>query len=707
MNTMKKRIVAILAAGLVALGFVSCVREQMTVFDATKATAPVLNSYDVTEEGVSASYTPGVFNQSFNQKMPVNHSLVIVSAGGNAVTKTVTASVKDGQATATVANLSKALITLGYNEGDSVDFEMVVRASMQEVSKDNGRNGYVDSEGRIQVRGFIVTIPVPQGNPWKEFTQPSTWGMIGSIASTGNSWGADEPMVTDGTWHACLNLALTATDEFKFRKDGGWDVNFGGAFAALGEPFEVKQDGANIKVAEDGTYDLFLNPETAQVVIVVAGEPVTLPSGEGGGDTPDPPVEQPKDPVTIYVQDLSGWEAVNLYMWGDKNVAGADLCGAWPGMAPAEKTVKIGTVNYKVFTVEDALGRAENLIFNGEGGQAKDISLTLESETFIKLEVVDGTLTGTVIDPRNPDIKILVNNKTDWDAIALYAYGDAEAFGGWPGATPVGFEEVKGVKYTVFGLPAEMAGKSLNLIFNNNGGGKQLAEFAITVPEEELFLNINANYYVDNVEGNPRGEDSYIYVIDNMGWGADLHMYAWGDSEVFGGWPGTAGEYVGTFCGVPAYRFLVPAAASGNTEHLIFNNGNGGEGNQFDGPEVVVGENLQYSIASDFTWAEASLATRVYVQDETGWDQVCLYVWGTSEIFGGWPGASPAGTEEIGGVTYKYFEVPASAFGNTANFILNNGGNGSQLENFDCLKGQTVNRDYYFHFTADNVTVVE
>ncbi len=544
-------------------------------------------------------------------------------------------------------------------------------------------------------------------DPRAKMTETSPWGVIGSIASTGNSWGADEPMVTDGTWHACLNLALTATDEFKFRKDGGWDVNFGGAFAALGEPFEVKQDGANIKVAEDGTYDLFLNPETAQVVIVVAGEPVTLPSGEGGGDTPDPPVEQPKDPVTIYVQDLSGWEAVNLYMWGDKNVAGADLCGAWPGMAPAEKTVKIGTVNYKVFTVEDALGRAENLIFNGEGGQAKDISLTLESETFIKLEVVDGTLTGTVIDPRNPDIKILVNNKTDWDAIALYAYGDAEAFGGWPGATPVGFEEVKGVKYTVFGLPAEMAGKSLNLIFNNNGGGKQLAEFAITVPEEELFLNINANYYVDNVEGNPRGEDSYIYVIDNMGWGADLHMYAWGDSEVFGGWPGTAGEYVGTFCGVPAYRFLVPAAASGNTEHLIFNNGNGGEGNQFDGPEVVVGENLQYSIASDFTWAEASLATRVYVQDETGWDQVCLYVWGTSEIFGGWPGASPAGTEEIGGVTYKYFEVPASAFGNTANFILNNGGNGSQLENFDCLKGQTVNRDYYFHFTADNVTVVE
>ncbi len=537
-------------------------------------------------------------------------------------------------------------------------------------------------------------------DPRSKMTETSPWSIIGSIASTGNSWNADEAMVTDGTWHACLGLAIGAGDEFKFRKDADWGTNFGGDFSALGEAFAVKQDGANIKGLEDGTYDLFLNPETAVVIIVNAGDPVTLPTD--GGDTPEPPVEQPKDPVTVYVQDLSGWEAVNLYMWGDKNVAGNDLCGAWPGMAPAEKTVKIGTVNYKVFTVEDALGRSENLIFNGEGGQTADIPLVLESETFIKLEVVDGTLTGTVIDPRNPDIKILVNNKTDWNAIALYAYGDAEAFGGWPGATPVGFEEVKGVKYTVFGLPAEMAGKTLNLIFNNNGGGKQLADFAITVPEEEIFLNINANYYVDNVEGNPRGEASTIYVVNKQGW-ETLNLYAWGDAEVFGGWAGAAGTKIGTWCGKPVYTYAVGADASGKKENLIFNNG---AGDQFDAMSVTLGEDLFLEIENS-ACKTTEPATRVYVQDETGWDQVSLYVWGTSEIFGGWPGASPAGTEEIGGVTYKYFEVPASAFGNTANFILNNGGNGSQLENFDCLKGQIITRDYYFHFTADNVTVVE
>ena len=518
-------------------------------------------------------------------------------------------------------------------------------------------------------------------DPRAKMTETSPWSIIGSIASTGNSWNADEPMVTDGTWHACLGLTIGAGDEFKFRKDGGWDVNFGGEFVELGEPFAVKQDGANIKGLEDGTYDLFLNPETALVIIVKAGDPVTLPSD--GGDTPDPPVEETKAPVTVYVQDASGWENLYLYMWGDK-----ELCGGWPGAAVTE-TEKIGTVTYKKIVVDDAEGRAENLIFNNnDGTQTESFAVTLSGELFVSLGA-DAVI--TAIDPRNPDIKILVNNKTDWDAIALYAYGDAEAFGGWPGATPVGFEEVKGVKYTVFGLP-----------FNNNGGGKQLADFAITVPEKEIFLNINANYYVDNVQGNPRGEASTIYVVNKQGW-ETLNLYAWGDAEVFGGWAGAAGTKIGTWCGQPVYTFNVPADASGKNENLIFNNG---EGSQFDAMSVTLGEDLFLEIENS-ACKTTEPATRVYVLDETGWDQISLYVWGTSEIFGGWPGAAPAGTEEIGGKTFKYFEVPATAFGNTANFILNNGGNGVQLENFDCLKGQTITRDYYFHFTADNVTVVE
>ena len=434
----------------------------------------------------------------------------------------------------------------------------------------------------------------------------------------------------------------------------------------------------------------------------VTAEGATLldgPGGSGGGEEPPTP-EVPNDPVTIYVQDLSGWEAITLYMWGDK-----ELCGGWPGMAPAEKTVKIGSVNYKVFTVADALGRSENLIFNnnGAGEQTADWeAITLTEEVFVKVAPGAEKNEISALDPRNPDIKILVNNKTDWTDISLYAYGDAEAFGGWPGATPVNVETVKGVDYLVFGLPADMAGKSLNLILNNNGGGKQLSDFAITVPEEELFLTVNAEYSLGDVEGNPRGEASTIYVVNKQGW-ETLNLYAWGDAEVFGGWTGAAGNKIGTWCGQPVYTFDVSADASGKNENLIFNNG---AGDQFDAITTTLGEDLYLEIENS-ACTTTEPATRVYVIDETGWDEIALYVWGTTDFFGSWPGALPAGTQEIGGVTYKYFEVPAAAFGNTANFILNNNGNGIQLENFDILKGQTIKTDFYFRFTADNVTVVE
>ena len=482
---------------------------------------------------------------------------------------------------------------------------------------------------------------------------------------------------------------------------------YGDDIFGLAQNLIFNNNGGGTQLAD---YNITFEEGVKDYFFQVTADGVTLLDGPGGGGSvdpgpgPEPQPEQPKEDVVVFVQDLSGWDELALYTWGDKNVAGEDLCGDWPGIAPAG-TQKVGTVVYKVFELKDALGRSENLIFNnnGAGSQTGDLALILEEVQFVQLaDDGEGTIVATVIDPTSPDIKILINNKTDWDEVALYAWGDAEAFGAWPGATPVTTEVVKGVEYLVFGLPADMAGKSLNLIFNNNNKGKQLEGFAITVPEEELFLTINAAYSLGPVEGNPRGEASTIYVVNKQGW-ETLNLYAWGDAEVFGGWTGAAGNKIGTWCGAPVYTFDVAADASGKSENLIFNNG---EGAQFDALSTTLGEDLFLEIENS-ACIETTPATRVYVIDETGWDEIALYVWGTSEIFGGWPGAAPAGTQEIGGVTYKYFEVPAAAFGNTANFILNNNGNGVQLENFDILKGQTIKTDFYFRFTADNVTVVE
>jgi hypothetical protein len=240
------------------------------MFDPSKATAPVLNSYSEDEEAIVASYTPAVFKQGFNEKIAPYHSLALVSLNGNAVSKTLTSSDKDGVLTLKKANLAKALMTLGATEGSTVSLELAVRASMQEVSKDNGRNGYVDSQGRIALSSFEVVIPEVIGSPYAEYTEDSDWSVIGALSAYEINWDGDLNMWTDGSNHVAAHITLKAGDEFKFRKDQSWDVNLGGTFSELDSEFAVEQGGANIVVGKDGVYDLFVNP-TAGVAWISVG----------------------------------------------------------------------------------------------------------------------------------------------------------------------------------------------------------------------------------------------------------------------------------------------------------------------------------------------------------------------------------------------------------------------------------------------------
>ena len=273
-----KKIFSILSAGLVALAAISCVQEKMTVFDPTQATAPVLASYEVTDDGITATYNPGSFGQSFNTKMPVNHSLVLVSVNGAAANKMVSATFKDGSVSASAANISKALMALGCAEETYASFDMIIRASMQEVSKDNGLNGHVDSDGKISVSDFYVKIPEVKGNPWKDYTESSPWSLIGSIASTGNSWNKDEPgyMVVDGNKHVVMKITLGPDDQFKFRKDGGWDTNFGAPgdtepfVMTVGEAIEATPGGKNLAVPAQGQYDILLDEDAGTITIYEA-----------------------------------------------------------------------------------------------------------------------------------------------------------------------------------------------------------------------------------------------------------------------------------------------------------------------------------------------------------------------------------------------------------------------------------------------------
>ena len=253
-----KKIVSIILAGAAALAAVSCAKQELVRFDDSKATAPVVNAYDVTDDGVFVNFTAGSFNQNFNQKMPVNHSLVLLTVDGKPANKVLSSSINGNIISVSKTTLCRTLIAQGYVEGAVVSLEMALRASMQEPARDNTRNGYVEAVGHISVPSFEVIVP--QGSPYEEYTEISNWSVIGSLSAYGISWDNDLVMWTDGKGnHVAAHVTLTADDEFKFRKDQDWGVNFGGDFGGLDNEFSLTQDGPNIKVSAAGVYDLFFN----------------------------------------------------------------------------------------------------------------------------------------------------------------------------------------------------------------------------------------------------------------------------------------------------------------------------------------------------------------------------------------------------------------------------------------------------------------
>ena len=291
-----KKIISLIA-GLAGLLAVSCTPEEMVMFDASKATAPVLQSYVVTDDDVTVDFTPGSFGQSFNTKMPVNHSIILKTVNGTAVGNAVPSALKDGKLVVTVTNLSKALIALGYEEGQKVALEMVIRASMQETARDNGRNGFVESAGVISIPDYEVFLPT--GDPYARYTEKSPWGLVGSF----NGWGSDPDveMWTNGTLHVAKAVRLSAGDEVKFRKDASWDVNYGyaseGQTYTLGEEFPLSAGGPNIVIAADGVYDFILDPDGAVAKIIES-------------------VAEQEDPYAAY-KEVSPWSVIGSFnSWG-------------------------------------------------------------------------------------------------------------------------------------------------------------------------------------------------------------------------------------------------------------------------------------------------------------------------------------------------------------------------------------------------------
>ena len=103
-----------------------------------------------------------------------------------------------------------------------------------------------EQAGNLNAAKGYYKVDVDLGALTYALTPITTIGIVGPAQAGG--WGEDTDMAYNpetGAWEATIKLEA---DELKFRANDGWDINWGGSVDAL------TQGGANIKIAEAGTY---------------------------------------------------------------------------------------------------------------------------------------------------------------------------------------------------------------------------------------------------------------------------------------------------------------------------------------------------------------------------------------------------------------------------------------------------------------------
>lgn len=107
--------------------------------------------------------------------------------------------------------------------------------------------------------------------PWEEPDPVVGWALIGEF----NSWNGDELMteIESGLW-AITGFALEASQQWKIRKDGNWNINRGAGgslepyYISVGEPIIAVANGKNIAVETSGVYDIYYNANDETLTVL-------------------------------------------------------------------------------------------------------------------------------------------------------------------------------------------------------------------------------------------------------------------------------------------------------------------------------------------------------------------------------------------------------------------------------------------------------
>ena len=301
---------------------------------------------------------------------------------------------------------------------------------------------------------------------------------------------------------------------------------------------------------------------------------------------------------------------------------------------------------------------------------------------------------------------VFVMDNTGWDALTLYAWGNdlPELFGGWPGISPTGSVEIKGITYKYFDTGEANKGLVYNLIFNDNGVGSQFDGPQNFTLDRDIYLEITESGWTEIDPDAVVIHDGYTIFIEDQSRWAETTIYAWGNDipELFGSWPGILPTGSVEIKGVTYNYYDTGEANKGLVYNLIFNDN--GVGSQFDGPQNFTLDRDIYLEITESGWTEIDPDAvvihdgyTIFIEDQSRWAETTIYAWGNDipELFGSWPGILPTGSVEIKGVTYNYYDTGEANKGLTYNLIMNNNNGGSQFD----LAAVTLDRDYYFRIT--------
>ena len=176
--------------------------------------------------------------------------------------------------------ISPIVITTEQDWITIIDSESIfgtIKFEVAENTTEEQRTGYIT--GEYSTKSFTVTInqAASAGTPEQAF---EGWAVVGSFT---NNWDVNAAIVMEAIegYYVARGVEIAATDSFKFAKDGTLQNSLGGNGKAAERDYKypTSKYGSDIRVAEAGVYDLYLN-EAADTYYVMSEGKTTAEANE-------------------------------------------------------------------------------------------------------------------------------------------------------------------------------------------------------------------------------------------------------------------------------------------------------------------------------------------------------------------------------------------------------------------------------------------